>query len=375
MSLRYFSFLAAFVTALCIFSPAQAQELYTVTGVHVDATAASSAEAYNVAMAQGRPKAWTILFRRLTRQQDWTRQPVLDGGALLRLSRGYNVANERRSTTRYVADVTYIFNPEAVARTLQGAGIAFTQGVAKRILIVAMGPGFTSGPWAQALAAPALHDSVVPFAVATAADTPNLKDINFDTASWSDVAATASRIKASEAALVQVSSANGKVTVNIRRIGLGEAPVKSSVEVPIVQTVGSTYPSAAQAAIHTIEEMWKSRASVDFSQRGKLTVLVHADSLAQWGAIQTALSMVDNVTSVQVTSMDIGLAQLTHHLSGRTRPVARRHERRRPHPGQQGRRMEYRGEWPIDAEASAQSSVGVAPLCGAAGGLGASQRA
>jgi hypothetical protein len=246
MSLRYFSFLVIPLAVLSLatlsLAPARAQELYTVTGVHVDATAASSAEAYNVAMAQGRPKAWTILFRRLTRQQDWTRQPVLDGGALLRLSRGYNVANERRSTTRYVADVTYIFNPDAVGRTLQSLGIAFTQGSAKRILIVPMAPAFSSGPWAQALAAPALHDSVVPFALATAADAPNLKDVNFDTASWGDVSTAAGRIKASEAALVQVVYANGKVTVNVRRLGLGEAPVKASVDVPLLQTVGTTYP-------------------------------------------------------------------------------------------------------------------------------------
>jgi hypothetical protein len=316
MSLRYFNFLAVLVVAALACAPARAQDLYTVTGVHVDATAASSAEAYNVAMAQGRPKAWAALFHRLTRQQDWTRQPALDGTALLRLSRGYNVANERRSTTRYVADVTYIFNPQAVARLLQGAGIAFTQGTPRRILIVPMAPGFSNGPWAQALAAPSLRDSVVPFAIASPADVPALKDVNFDTAAWADVSAAAARINASEAALVQVVYANNKVTVNIRRLGQGEAPLKTSVDVPLLQTVGVTYPSAAQAAIHAIEDMWKSRAAVDFSQRGKLTLVAHAASLAQWGAIQTALSAVDNVTSVQVTAMDIGYAQLSITYQG-----------------------------------------------------------
>ncbi|HVW75905.1 MAG TPA: hypothetical protein VHC39_19865, partial [Rhizomicrobium sp.] len=49
--------------------PARAQEaLYTVSGVHVDATAASSGEALNQAIAQGRARAFQILYRRLTRQ-------------------------------------------------------------------------------------------------------------------------------------------------------------------------------------------------------------------------------------------------------------------------------------------------------------------
>ena len=86
----------------------------------MDATAASSTEAYNAALADGRPRAWQILYRRLTRQQDWARQPELDAAALVRITRGYTVANERRSTTRYVADVTYQFNPDAVGPAAAG---------------------------------------------------------------------------------------------------------------------------------------------------------------------------------------------------------------------------------------------------------------
>ena len=299
--------------------PAAAQDIYTVADIHVDATAASSAEALNLAILQGRPKAFQILYHRLTRQQDWAREPALDGPALVRLSRGYTLANERRSTTRYVADVTYMFSPDSVARLLQGAGIAYSQGAAKRILIVPMAPGFTGGPWAQALAAPALRDSVVPFEVAGAADDkPTLKDINFETASWGDVSAAAARVKATEAALVQVVYVNGKVTVNIRRLGLGETPAKTSVDVPLLQTVGTTYPSAAAAAVHAIEDMWKARSAVDFSQRGHLTADRACGSLAQWGGIRSALAGIDNVTSVDVTAIDIGYAQLSISYQGNT---------------------------------------------------------
>ena len=314
MSLRFLKFFAGLALAVLLSTPVSAQDLYTVSDVHVDATAASSGEALNLAVAQGRPKAWTILYRRLTRQQDWPRQPALDGATLLRLSRGYNIANERRSTTRYVADVTYIFNPEAVARTLQGAGIAFTQAAAKRILVVAMAPGFSAGPWAQALAGQ--HDSVVPFTVAGAADAPDLNALNFDNAAWGDVAAVAGRMKVSEAALVQIVSANNKVTVNIRRIGLGEVPAKTSIDVPLVQNLGATFPSAADAAIRAVDDMWKTRAAVDFSQRGRLAVIVHAASAAQWGAIRSALAGINPVTAVDVTAMDIGYAQLSISYQG-----------------------------------------------------------
>jgi len=311
MSLRFLKFFA--VLALLLPLPAAAQPAYTVAGIHVDATAASSAEALNLAIAQGRPKAWQVLYRRLTRQQDWPRQPALDAGALLRLSRGYTIANERRSTTRYVADVTYLFNPEAVNRTLQAAGIAYTQATARHILIVAFAPSFTSGAWAQALAQ--THDSLVPFTVAGAADAAALNSLNFDNASWNDVAAAAGRAKASEAALVQLITAGNKSTINIRRLGPGEAASKISAEAP---SPAAGLGPAAQAAVAAIDEMWKSRAAVDFSQRGHLTVIVRASDGAQWGAIRTALGSVDTVTGVEVTAMDIGYAQLSIGYQGST---------------------------------------------------------
>ena len=63
-----------------------------------------------------------------------------------------------------------------------------------------------------------------------------------------------------KSALVQAVYANGKMTVNIRRLGAGEQPAKTSVDVPLLQTVGTTYPAAAQAAVRAIEDLWKTRS-------------------------------------------------------------------------------------------------------------------
>src|SRR5689334_19695682 len=287
MSFRSFFLFAALLFAL----PASAQDnsLYTVSNVHVDAAGASSTEAQNTAIAQGRGKAFQIVYRRLTRQADWARQPALDAAGLLRISRGYNIANERRSTTRYVADVTYMFNPEGVARLLRSAQIAFSQAQARRILVIPMSPAVSHGPWSQALMAPAFREGLVPFTVLGAEDDASLAGLNFDTAGWNDVAAVAAKNHVSEVGLVQAVYANGKMTVNIRRLGAGEQPVKTSVEVPMLQTVGTTYPAAAQAAVRAIEDLWKTRSVIDFSQRGKLAADVRIASLAQWGEIQSAL--------------------------------------------------------------------------------------
>jgi hypothetical protein len=292
-------------------APAGAQEsLYTVAGVHVDANAASSTEALNAAVAGGRAKAFQILYRRLTRQADWARQPALDLPGLLRISRGYTVANERRSTTRYVADATYMFNPDAVARLLRASNIAYSQAQAHRILVIPMSPSVGHGPWANALSAPVFHDSLVPFTVLAPEDDAALASVNFDAASWNDVSAAAAKNHVGEVALVQAVYASGKITVNIKRLGAGQAPARTSLDVPLLQTVGTTYPAAAQAAVHAIEDLWKSRTAVDFSQRGRLVVDVRITSLQQWGDIQGQLAGVGSITGVTVTAMDINYARL-----------------------------------------------------------------
>ena len=309
--------LALALWCLSSIAPAEAaDDLYTVSGVHVDASGASSAEAANIAIAQGRPKAWQILYRRLTREEDWPHQPALDPATLVRVSRGYVPANERRSTTRYVADVTYQFNPEAVSRVLRDANIAFAQVAVHRILLVPMSPTYNNGPWSQAFASPGLRDSVVPFALPAASDAFDLSQLDFDNASWDDVVAAAGHVNATEAALVQVVSANGKVTVNIRRLGQGEAPSKTSVDVALLQTISATYPAAARAALATIDDLWKSRAVVNVNSRGTLIADVRVSSLEQWGAIQSALAGIENVTGVQMVAMDVGYARLSIAYQG-----------------------------------------------------------
>ena len=193
---------------------------------------------------------------------------------------------------------------------MRAAQIAYSQTAAKRILVIPMSPGVSHGPWAQALMAPAFRDSQVPFAVSGAEDDASLAALNFDAATWNDVSAVAIKNHVTEVGLVQALYANGKMTVNIRRLGVGEQPAKTSVDVPMLQTVGTTYPAAAQAAVRAMEDLWKTRSAIDFTQRGRLTADVRIASLAQWGEIQTALGTVGNVTGVTVTAMDMNYARI-----------------------------------------------------------------
>ena len=140
--IRLPALLAALALACFLAQPALAENAFEISSVHVEASGPSGAEARARAIAGGRPIAWQILFRRLTRAQDWARFPMLDDAQLQKVIVSYLPLNERRSTTRYVAEVTYTFNPEAVARLLQSTGIPYAAAPSKRILVIPMAPGF-----------------------------------------------------------------------------------------------------------------------------------------------------------------------------------------------------------------------------------------
>jgi hypothetical protein len=309
------------VAFFCVAPQTLASDAFTVSNVHVDANGYSASVAQGVAFAQGRPRAWQIIYRRLTRRQDWDKQPQLDDTQLQRLIRNFKVTNERRSTTRYTADITYNFNPAAVARILRDSNIAFAQGSAHRILLVPMNPQYARGSaWTNAFIAPRFADAIVPFSLplSDAIDAGALAHLNFESGSWMEIANVALRVHATEAVfvLLQTEPRQHKLAITVKRVGVGETPMQSNAEISYVQTAPSTYPAAADQAMSLIAELWKERAAVDFGQRGTITVDVRVASLSQWASVQSELATVPNVTGTRVLAMDIGEARMTLNFLG-----------------------------------------------------------
>jgi hypothetical protein len=98
---------------------------YSVT-VSVDATSDTIGKARDTARGDGQRRALAMLAERLSGPKGAAKLPKLDDKALTDLVASFEVANERMSTVRYVADVTYHFRPAELQRVLQKAGIALT---------------------------------------------------------------------------------------------------------------------------------------------------------------------------------------------------------------------------------------------------------
>jgi hypothetical protein len=292
-----------------------ADDPFTVTGVAVDASAASAIEAQTIAINGGRAKAWATLYRRLTKAQDWPHQPQLDDVTIERLIRNYLPVNERRSTTRYVANMTYVFNADAVRRIFRQYNIAYADAQAKPILIVPMAPGYQAhSAWASAWANPHYSQGAVPLLLplSDTLDMSALGALKFPVSTWQDVEPVASRVHADEAWLVLVQPANGQVVVKLRRLGSGSSPTIPDVTVPVPPKTppAKVYAMAAEAGANAVIDAWKARAAIDFGKRSKLIAEVRIDSFAAWSAMLQKLATVSTVSDVGVVAMNTGEARI-----------------------------------------------------------------
>ena len=288
-------------------APAQAPaaapaDLFTITNVRVDATAESAQTARDAAMTQGRPLAWTRIYRRLTPQAQWGRQPRLNDAQLLRLIRSFEVSGERRSTTRYLADVTFHFNPVAVRAFLRQSGVAFTEARSRPAVVIpvlADEPFDPMSMWATAWSDEVYRQGLVPMVVAEAI--PENDDVLSRTdlaqADWASVAPLAQRY-GSGVVVIAIASADGRSVRAIEISATGRTPSSFAFAQP-------NFPALADAVTDKVAESWKSRASVDYATRARLVADVQFNTLEEWSRIRTQLGAVRAISDFEV----VGLAR------------------------------------------------------------------
>lgn len=293
---------------------APAPDLFTIPGVKVEAAAESAISARDAAMAQGRAAAWTRLFRRLTAAVNWRKQPMLDEKALERLIGGaYEVANERRSTTRYVAEVTFHFNANAVRAVLRQNRIPFIDTRSPPVLVVPLiaGSGFDPvSPWSAAWKDPELQGGLVPFVTPAADDMSDLlTHADLMQADWDQVESLAGRYNA-EAVILATASADGKTLQMVELAPTGRTAASFAY-------AQSSFAADAAAVADKAEDAWKSRNAVDFAVSGHLVADVQFDSLDEWARIRAGLASVRSISGVDVMGLALHEAEIGLTYSGR----------------------------------------------------------
>jgi len=122
--------------ALAAAAPAEAQDVFTVSNVRVDETAASGDAARTAALARGENLAWQMLVDRLVLAKDQERVLRIGSSQVTDLIKSYSVDEEKVSSDRYIASLTYRFNPDAVRRIIRQQNVPFAESAGPVLLVL-----------------------------------------------------------------------------------------------------------------------------------------------------------------------------------------------------------------------------------------------
>ncbi|MCP5432566.1 MAG: DUF2066 domain-containing protein [Alphaproteobacteria bacterium] len=346
---------------LAVFVPAGARaadEVFTVYDVKVDVTAASARDARVKALDEARSAAFRQLLERLTVAQDHAQLPEASPQELVDAELSVEVAREKASSVRYIAEVTYSFRPELVRDFLRQHGLSYTESQARPMLVVpvlvqqaAGDPGTATesvllwepeNDWAPVWVAPRFRSGLLPV-VTPLGDTEDLLKMTGEAAreaDWTALEPLASRYGVGEVlvAIARVThSPDGRaerVDVELRRVRPdGEELAVGAMEGPSAPAQpGQTRAPAlsrdlAVAAVDMAMagwiEAWKDRTLVSPGEESRIaaTAIFHG-GLSDWTAIRTALADDANVRASEIKALSATGAEIELSFAGTVEQLA-----------------------------------------------------
>ena len=111
---RFVGRLALAISALLLVLPASAQDLYSVRGVEVEASASDASQARQAAIAMGQSRALQRLWGRLIPDEMMQRAPSLSSQQIENLIEDFGVSSERSGDQNYSAVLNVRFRPGEV---------------------------------------------------------------------------------------------------------------------------------------------------------------------------------------------------------------------------------------------------------------------
>ncbi len=290
--------IAAFIAAaFCAFAPGAASaqprgNVYAVSGVHVDETAANAAEAQQAGFAAAQRIGFERLVRRITLPGELAAQggvPALDGATLERLVLSVDVQSERRSSTRYIGQLAVRFDPGSVQGLLRGRNLTIFDTRTAPTLAVPVAvvgtPPETATLWREVWAGGGFGDELAPLAVAP--------DSLQGAPAW-DAAAPYAQAAAAVGALYATLRVQGS-TASADLVQVG--PSTRTELGQVVARINGSDSAALRAALASLAEQasdrvqtaWKNVGAAGAGQRGRISASALYSDQAQWERIKQGL--------------------------------------------------------------------------------------
>lgn len=307
-------------------APAVAQsDVFTVTGVEIDARGRTATDARTTGLQRGQIEALNQLYGRLVPRSYQDQIPALSSREAIDLVRNFSVANERSASGRYLADLTVQFRPDAIRTALRFVNVPFAETVSKPVVVVPVyqesivSPAVLwadPNPWRDAWGRLAPSKGLVPRQLPYG-DLADLTSLQTDDAMARDqgrLAAFAARYEADEAIVVS-GSLIGTLGAESLRVSLYSTRTgkEQSIVIPAQggQTWADLFVAAAAEAWAVIEDEWKQENMLQFGVTGQITALVPLSSLEDWLTVRNRLEKVPLVDRFELQAMTRDRAQVT----------------------------------------------------------------
>ncbi len=333
-SLKNIKMLAGAVTVSALMAfPAFAQDIFTVTGVHVDESAETAAAAREKALEIGQRKAFEEVIARLTLPEDRAGLQMPAGSEITNMVRDFGVSNEKTSSVRYIADMTVRFKDDELRRFLRFRDISFAELQSKPVMIV---PVYrTSGyvtlwddpnPWRDVWARNVATSGLVPIKtpIGDLTDIGTVSAEQAENGSMERLAALAKRYGADVAvvASADVSGTTGAETVDVTvtRYDPNSGPQVFGVQENTLpdETLNETLVRAAKAVQDQLADGWKRANLINYSTGGSLMVFIPITGLQDWAKIEDKLIGLPVVRNSRVVAMSRREVQLSLDFVGST---------------------------------------------------------
>ncbi|HXV23559.1 MAG TPA: DUF2066 domain-containing protein [Alphaproteobacteria bacterium] len=327
-------------------------DAYKVGGVDVDTTAESAAAARDNAILEGQREAYRRLLQRLVGEGAVDQVPPIDDATLSGLVKDFAVEEERSSSIRYIARLSFGFDRDAVRQLLLDAGVPFTEERSQPIVVLPVWSGEAApvlwedpNPWREAFAREERGDGLVPFLVPIG-DVEDLTTINADQALDADAVALdaiVGRYQGAEVLVAEALPEGDQIVVVTRRFQDGILLGTDQVRAPDLAR-------AVDAVTQPIESGWKAQNLVGGGGQETLLLSVPLASLKDWIEIRRRLESVSSLRRMTVRSLSRSEASVEITYSGDQRQLqfalAQRELTLAPEPIQGGWILQRRGAGP-----------------------------
>lgn len=308
-----------------------ADQAFIVSGVVLDRSAATATEARDKALADGQRLAWGRLLDRIVTSGPLEHLRTLPESDLSALVAGFAVEEERPTATRYLATLTYRFQPTAVRDVLRRAGVAFVEGQSRPVLVLPLLFQSGSGPllweetndwrraWQTLGQKRTLAAGLVPL-VLPVGDSADLAAVDPArlAAGTADIGALLRRYEASDWLTVAVAQGSSGLFLTISGPGgVMKSPLRETLAPQAEETPDALLARAATRAIELIDARWKqhamTRSPAETSAAaagdlidpaaGGLIVRVALTGIEEWRDVQQRLAAVPLVRGVTVRAL------------------------------------------------------------------------